>query len=163
MQVLAHTPCYQQAVSLFSSLCLTSTLCANWCCSFRQFATTNLRFLRCTLRHSLLPALKAHRNQGCRLQSQRKRGLAACDKPWRRGWDLNPRSGLPGQRLSRAPHSASLAPLQNYLREDNSTYHKQGMLFRFQDSFTHSLRETNPITFLAYSSPFRKYWWHGVV
>ncbi len=34
---------------------------------------------------------------------------------WRRGWDLNPRSGLPGQRLSRAPHSAALAPLQNLL------------------------------------------------
>ena len=30
---------------------------------------------------------------------------------WRRGRDLNPRSGLPEQRLSRAPHSATLAPL----------------------------------------------------
>ena len=31
---------------------------------------------------------------------------------WRRGWDLNPRSCQPRQRLSRAPHSASLAPLR---------------------------------------------------
>ena len=41
---------------------------------------------------------------------------------WRRGWDLNPRSGLPGQRLSRAPHSAALAPLQDYLTSEPSVY-----------------------------------------